>query len=451
LHFSFGKACVVLCSFALGSSLFLKSAVAEKILAQEGDWTVYSDGRVGAFVSYVHGDGYPNPPINTTVGDPNYGSPLYNIQGGGMLADTSQPQTDGTVVARSPQGTIDRMRLRSGMMSNMFGFGVRGPVSGDTTIKGYIQIWAWVENLGEDKTQLNQADVRQGYLKLEGKRWGSLLVGRSRSLFARGNTDNDVMYAHGFGVGYPGAVDSQGPTQGQIGFGILGSGFSSGIVYGTPSFHGLQLNVGIFDPVKINGAWTRTKYARPEAELSFERPIGKLGKFTVFTNGVWERLYQPGQPDSKNMTVKGVGYGGRVELGPVRLGFAGHYGRGLGTNYALEASTAAVSQGNELRIIDGYSVQSMVVLGQVDVFAGWGITRIFLNADDQAGYAVKSINPGYSNVDIIKQQQGISCGAIFHVKPWLHIDVDLFRANFAWFMGEKQVDYIANSGMLFTW
>jgi hypothetical protein len=457
-QFSSAKACLVFCSIAVGASLFAKNAAAEKILAHDGDWTLYSDGRVGAFASYVHGDGYPNPPVSLAGGSGNtyyyglpYGTPLYAMWGGGMLATTAVPVATGPV-ERSPAGTIERMRIRSGMIANTFGFGVRGPVDGDTTVKGYIQLWAWVENFNQDKTQLNQADMRQGYVKLESPKWGSVLVGRSRSLFARGNTDNDVMYAHGYGVGYPGAVDSNGPTQGQIGFGILGSGFCSGIVYATPSLGGLQLSIGAFDPVHINGAWTRTKYVRPEAELNFERPIGNVGKFALFANGVWERLYIPGHPDSENTTVKGIGYGGRVELGPARLGVAAHYGRGLGTNYALESSAAAVSPQNDLRIIDGYAVQGMVVLGRFDVFAGWGITRIFLNSEDLVGYASKSINPTYNTgIDVIKQQQGISAGAIFHVKPWLHIDVDLFRANFAWFLGEKQVDYIANSGMMFTW
>ena len=91
----------------------------------------------------------------------------------------------------------------------------------------------------------------------------------SRGLFSRGNTDNDLLYAHGYGVGYPGAsgVDSNGPTQGQVGFGILGSWFASGVVYGTPVLAGLQLNIGIFDPAVIVGAWPRTKWVRPEGEL----------------------------------------------------------------------------------------------------------------------------------------------------------------------------------------
>jgi hypothetical protein len=373
--------------------------------------------------------------------------------GWGVTAEQSASSTN-----QPDQGTVNSMRIRSGFLGNQLGLGVRGQATPWTTVTGYIQIWAWVESNGRIKNNFNYADVRQGYAKLEGL-WGSLLVGRSRGLFSRGNTDNDLQYAHGYGVGYPGAagVDSNGPTQGQVGFGILGSWFASGVVYGTPAL-GMkngptaQLNIGAFDPAVVVGAWTRTRWPRAEAELTLECPFfssgNKIGKVVAFASALYEKLYERNTPDwQANTSAKGIAYGGRLELGPARLGVSGHYGRGLGLYNTLESSAAAVTQQNELRWIDGYSVLAMVVLGKVDVSAGWGITRVFLTAGD------KVLVPGtnYPSFDLLKYQQGFSAGAVYHVKPWLHIDVDLFRANFAWFQGDKQVDYVANSGMLFTW
>jgi len=433
------KTSAVLCSFALACCLFPKNAAAEDVLSKNGDWTVYSDGRVGAFVSYVRGDAYPNAPVSAVTQ-----APEYTVKGGGMSADASQPATSGT--GQTPQGTIESMRIRSGMIGNTFGIGVRDRITERTSVTGYIQFWAWVESVNQQQTQINYADVRQGYVKLEGA-WGSLMVGRTSELFVRGNTEIDILYGHGYGVGYPEAVDSNGPTQGQSGFGLLGSGFSAGVVYATPVLGGLQLTVGAFDPAQLDEAGTRTKWARPEAELTFERPIGKVGKFVLFGSGTYQRVYKTWAPDSDSVTAKGVGYGGRLELGPLRLGAAGYYGYGLGLYYAMEVSDASVDQEGQLRKSDGYYVQSMAVLGRVDVSAAWGITQIFMNADDH----VVAPSTGYLLNSVIKYQQGFSCGAVYHVKPWLHLDVDLFRANFAWYLGQKQVDYIANSGMLFTW
>ncbi len=163
----------------------------------------------------------------------------------------------------------------------------------DVRRRAYIQVWAWVENVGEDKTQWNTADVRQGYVKLEGL-WGSLLVGRSRGVFVRGNTDNDLLYAHGYGVGYPGAagVDSNGPTQGQVGFGVLGSWFRSGIVYGTPVIGGFQLNIGIFDPVKNHGRLAADQVAKARGRANLHATLGEYGKLVLFASALYERLYQ---------------------------------------------------------------------------------------------------------------------------------------------------------------
>ena len=90
-----------------------------------------------------------------------------------------------------------------------------------------MQFWSFIENDGRQKNLPNHADVRQGWAKLEGP-WGSFTAGRVRGLFSRGKTDIDVLYAHRWGVGWPGALDNKGPSLGQLSFGVLGAGFRPG-------------------------------------------------------------------------------------------------------------------------------------------------------------------------------------------------------------------------------
>jgi hypothetical protein len=409
-----------------------RSAFAEKVLFDTGDWQIYTDGRVGGFLSYVHGDAAP---IATQV----IGGVPETINGG-LWPATAEPQTDDS------QGTINMMRLRSGFIGNLLGVGVRNHLTPWTTLSGYIQIWSFIESEVRTKANPNLPDVRQGYAKLEGL-WGSFLAGRTRTLFSRGATDINVLYAHRWGVGFPNAIDSKGPTQGMVGFGVLGSGFAAAMIYATPVLAGFQLSVGAFDPATLGGpGWNGTKYARPESELTFERRFGQTGKIVLFANGAHQKLYKPGQciPSPQNPcdeTVLGFGYGGRFELGPVHLGVAGHYGKGLGLSYALENSYAVADAETHLRWGDGYYVQSQFVIGRFDVFAGWGIARVFLSDLDLVSPAVS----------VIKYQMGINGGIVFNVTPSCHFDLEYFRAEARWWLGEKQVLNTGAFGMTFNW
>jgi hypothetical protein len=465
--------------FLMAASAVPARALAEKIIARGDDWQVFTDGRVAGFLSWTYGQG---PPQNTYGLDPSGNlTTIHDIKGGGFGAfledqqpvrDPSLPADQNTVMS---QGTINAMRVRSGFLGNQLGLGVRGQLTPWTTVTGYIQIWAFVESEARQKNRPNYADVRQGYLKLEGP-WGSLLAGRTRALFSRGATDINVMYAHRWGVGWPGGIDTNGPTLGMIGFGVMGSGFSAGAIYGTPVLRGFQLNVGIFDPIQLqNAQWTRTKFVRPEAELTYERKLGETGKLVLFGNGVYQKVYKAGycvagsneNPGPCDETAYGLGYGGRFEWGPAHLGVAGHYGKGLGLNYALEASDATADTYNNLRTNDGYYVQGQYVLGKFDLFAGWGIDRVFLTDQDNEKVLDprRAVDPNWTDDDIkreiaehgviphsvIKYQMGINAGVVYNATPYLHFDLEYFRAEAKWYLGESQVVHVGSAGTTFNW
>ncbi len=404
-----------------------RMAAAEKVIAKGDDWQVYTDGRAAGFLSWVYGDGAPVARAGIDIN-------------GGKWELPTVPQADNS------RGTVNMMRLRSGFIGNQLGLGVRGQITPWTTVTGYIQLWAFIESEDREKGMPNPPDVRQGYAKLEGL-WGSFLAGRTRTLFSRGATDINVMYAHRWGIGFPNKVDKTGPTQGMVGFGVMGSGFGAGMIYGTPVMKGFQLNVGIFDPAKLGGpGWNGTKYARPEAELTFERAFGATGKIVLFADGAYQKVYKPGQcvpaPDNPcDETVFGLGYGGRFELGPVRLGGAGYLGKGLGMSYALENSYAVGDAQTHLRRSDGYYGQAMLVVRRFDFFGGWGMARLFLTDLDRST----------SGLSVLKYQMGINGGIVYNATPNVHFDLEYFRAEAKWWLGERQVLHCGAFGMTFNW
>jgi hypothetical protein len=427
----------LVCLFSLAGLFVSRMAMADVTVAKGDDWEFFTQGRIGAFINSNSGDAYPlalkKVPGESTI-----------VPGGGLDTETNvMPRTD--AMGNALQGTFRSIRLRSGFVPNVLGLGMRWRLSEVTTLKVFVGLWMTIEAEGQRKFNNPYAFAREGYAKLEG-RWGSLLVGRALDLFSRGATENDFLYGHGYALGFPGNVNNAGPTAGMIGFGVLAAFFSPGIVYATPVLGGLQLSIGAYDPVVVTGRFPDTQEPLGESELTYDYARGVF-KLHLFGNGAYQRLYQ----NAKASTMAGVGYGGRVEIGPVHLGVAGHYGKGLGLNYALENSGTSFSQDGELRTFDGYSALAQVVAGSFDFNVGWGISRVFLLDSDRAAIAACGDAMGAGCSSVIKRQIGYAAVIVYHASPRLHYSIDYLRADYAWFLGEKQIVDIVNAGITVLW
>ncbi len=427
--------------------------------SENGGWEFYTNGRVNAFFSWAKGQGLPRPPF-TAAGQPAYGYPEgVGGTGFGDSESASDPVLDPTETMKIgyTQGEIDTMRIRSGFVGNVLGFGLRRPFEGTMKASAYISIWSVVESFGRRKYYVNNPDVREGWLKLEGP-WGSFLGGKALTLFNRGAGEADFLYLHGYGLGYPGSIGVSGPAAGLIGFGILGPTFSAGLVYASPPIAGIQLSAGIYDPAQLTGSrFERTKAVRPEFELTVDEPLGDLGKVHLYFNGTMQKLYVSQQPDAVvtngagtfggSETAKGIGYGGRVEVGPAHLAAGGHRGLGLGLDFALQPSPQTYNGISQLRDSDGYYVIGQVSVGKFDINAGFGRTRIKpLELD-----LVAATDSDYPAFSIIHTQTGYAGAVVFHPMDWLHFDVDVMHADFKWTLGDRQRITFVNAGTTLTW
>jgi hypothetical protein len=286
-----------------------------------------------------------------------------------------------------------------------------------------------------------------------------VVAGRTGTLFDRGAYEADVLYLHGYGVGF--AADpisnQQLPTYGQIGLGVLPNDYAAGFVYATPPLVGIRLHVGAFDPASFltgPAKFKRTKEPRAEFEVTADESLG-AARLHLYLNGARQSIYRSGEDDSVILHPQGLGYGGRLEVGPVRLAAGGHRGEGIGFTYFGNSDSSVMNDQSDLRQADGYYAIAQVALGRIDVQGGAGISRAGVLDQDKQPSSMNIPNPASGSPDPqfswISSQTGISAAVVYHPTDWLHVDVDVLFATFKWSLGEQQKVAFLNTGMTLTW
>ena len=345
------------------------------------------------------------------------------------------------------------MRLRTGFTGNVLGFGIKKRISDTTEVLGYTAVTVGIDSDERRKFSIVRPDWRESFLRVTGP-WGSFTAGRTLGLFSRGALEITYLYGYRYGLGFPGGITPAGQsTAGSVGFGVLASGFGAGFAYATPSLGGLVLHVGVYDPNNIVATrlLERTRWPRAEYELIFQRTFGVSGLVKLFQNGATQRVYDY-DGTTRSADIWGLGGGGRLEIGPVRIGFAGHYGKGIGVDYAMQphgslyfvekAQAPGSTENVKLRNVAGYYTQLMVMAGpKLSLHAGAGITQVFQLPEDKVAwnpaldpatgqplFPVSSV--GYVT---IRQQIGLGGGLNVHFTPNIHLALEYFHAYFQWY------------------
>jgi len=428
---------LVAATLGLLAALPAGRAQAEIKLLEVDGWTFSTDGRINNFISFASGDWLP-------AGEPS----TYT----------------GVDEAQTANGKIISTRLRSGFIMNVLAFELNKQLTEGTHLKTRVGLWALTASQ-RSAFDAPQVEARELYFKLEGK-WGGLLVGRSLALYARGGILLDYEVEHGMGLGFPCSTkEVHGGACGHAGFGLLFPGFHSGFVYNTPTAGGFQLSVGLYDPVQYTSAdYRRTPYPRPEAELTYASPNRTI---TGFVSGLWQRLATTAMNKDmsdnappfidQNFNALGVNYGLGLNVGPLKLGFSGFTGQGLGLLVPLEDNPAIILSGRPgLRKEDGYWGGAALVFGGFKVAGGAGITR---SKHDEAD---PDPNPPQSatNIPFISEQRGFSAGVYQQAFGMVTFALEYFGAQFTWFdhaledktiVRPRQVVNFVNAGATLVW
>jgi hypothetical protein len=450
-------------------------------LVEKDGWTVYINGRMQAFFNYNYGHNKPPVVIDGT-------GKSVQLQSG-FEYHTDQYYEVPPITADNDPGVVQDLRLRTGFTGNVLGFGIKRKINDTTEVLGYTAVTVYIENTTRRKYTTVIPDWRQSFLKVSAP-WGAVTAGRDGCLYNRGATEITFLYGFKYGLGWPGSINGEGPTAGHVGFGVLANAFCAGFTYSTPTIGGAQVNVGLYDSVIIPGAtyWERTQWPRAETEITFEQNIGTLGMFKVFANGMWQEIYQREGDNSR--TLAGVGGGGRVEVGPVHLGLAGHYGKGVGVGFALHPADSffhPAHPARKFRTMDGLYAQLMVSpLKTIDVMAGAGMTEVQLLPEDKIDYidddasadsdgdglndaTMQPLRPSRDDDAIIGQddpaghvpihrQIGLSGGVAYHFSENLHLQLEYFRGIISWYKPSPSADdaqepmqafHVVNAGVTF--
>jgi hypothetical protein len=456
---------------------FARSAAADVTLVEQDGWQVFMNGRIQTFLNHNEGQGRPIMGASFTGNDANGGS--VEIRGGGVeTGEGVLPEyQNGTGVTAQDQGLVREMRIRSGFTGNVLGFGIRKQLNETTEILGYTAVTVGIDSVARRKFTLVDPDWRESFVRVTSS-WGSFTAGRTLTLFSRGATEITYLYGYRYGLGFPGTVSNfSQSTAGSVGFGVLGNGFGAGLAYATPDLGGFQLSLGAYDAVGYPNTdlLNRERWPRGEFETIFARKFGSTGFFKLFVNGAWQRLYDRGGT-KLSADVYGTGFGGRFEIGPLKIGLAGHWGKGVGVTYSLEphqsvyhddrprqilsgqvmdptypnctAATISACPPVKMRTVDGgYAQAQLAVLKSLDVRGGIGITRVHKIAEDRADWRDNDMDPntpaasdggaasGTDSVGhvTIRQQVGVGLGLTYHVANNYHYTVEYFRAVFIWY------------------
>ncbi|SEP66639.1 hypothetical protein SAMN04488038_101126 [Solimonas aquatica] len=341
-----------------GFALTLISAQAAAIELDAGDWSFTVNGNVN--VHYIHSSCESSPANIITVGG------ACTVDSGGESSASS---------------------VSNGLLPAALSFGIATQQSG-YNIAAHFGLYPGIStndggspNLqsGSSNTALGTTgmDVRQVYMTVGNADIGTFTLGRNFGLFGFDAIINDMTLP---GVGVSGAAGSGAPantTLGSIGFGYVYTDTLAQMNYTTPSFSGLTLTLGVFDPVEplfqasatakstpgFHGklAWTYAGYYLSSAFISQKQQLpSNGGDYNSF---------------AADVTAK-------AKLGAVDLLASYYKGSGLGTTALFVLADDGLGNARDS---DGYLLQATCTLGKTKLGANYGVSKLdYANATDKA-------------------------------------------------------------------
>jgi predicted porin len=287
-------------------------------------------------------------------------------------------------------------RVRTGLLPAFVTFDVKGKELG-FDLGAHFGFAPQINSNGAHDNFGAQIDMRQVYMTIGGKDWGSILAGRELGLYQRHNILTDITL---FGAGPTGGgVGTGGTTLGRIGFGYLYPNFNAQLTYTSPDNLPFQLAIGLFDPSEIQGGtasrtFAQTKTPRIETELTYNQPFGEknaAGKSTnnlqAWVGGLYQHAETLDGVPAASVDAVGGSLGAKADFGGLSLVASGYLGSGIGTTLMFDFANTAVDTADKPRTSWGYMLQAAYALADTNFVlgGGWGEGRMVENDADKTG------------------------------------------------------------------
>jgi predicted porin len=376
----------------------IAAPAARAIDVTAGKWTLSFDGNVNA--NYIYSNCQDH---NDVAGGLACVSPT--------TSDNSSAVSNGLLPAAL---TVSGATTQDGLDLG-FTFGLYPGISTNDGGSPNLQDIA-ATDLGHTALGTAGLDIRQVFLTVGNKSWGTIMAGRNIGLFGADAILNDMTLL-GVGGGNGSYAAPANTSLGSIGLGYIYTDWLSQINYTTPDMSGTKITFGIFDPLNTLGQ-TPANHSTPGFQAKIAYTVGSL---YLSASG----LYQQQRVDCTNLAG-----GACAPTAP-----AGSY----------------VSYGSSAFDLGGkYDIGGFEVAGWYYRAKGVGTTGLFVNSNDAMGnprdsdgflaqvtYKIENtklgVNYGQSNLDGTGLDRSTGC-----VTPTGIVVGCLVRRNDKWSLGLYQ-------------
>jgi hypothetical protein len=286
------------------------------------------------------------------------------------------------------------------------------------------------------------SEFRQAYFSFGDKSWGTVLVGKDLGQFGRDAILNDMTL---LGVGSGAATQGGGGTTtlGRIGTGYMYADFNGQINYTTPNMNGLQITVGIDQPLQLSSLEaTNTNTGSLTAAVDQKSPafVG-VARYSFAAENVSGKLWVEGKQQkayatgfSGNSNIAGIG--GNLNAGG--LSATAYYYRGEGAGTTAWLLDGYSTTNNAKRDSDGGYVQLTYVLPtKTKAGLSWGRSNL-----DRAG--------GEANTTLVKSNEMSTAGLYHPLTKHLNLVGEYSRVESENHAGaENKADVVSLGGILF--